>query len=255
LEWANNQCEILYNPVDIEKIWLYLVPNDLEVMLSNLLNNAYEARYTNSKILLKVINLDRKVIIAITDYGVGISEEMINEVLNGATLKPEGHGLGLSNAVKYIKSLGGKLTLTSNKIEGTTVTITIPKPYLPKWLPNSIKITQNHEIVICDDDLSICKIWQDHFIANNIKFKYFLNSKDFIAFVNSTNKDNLLVFMDYELGESSVNGLELLKQIGIKSAYIVTNHAQHSWIQEQVADTKYYLIPKTILSKIEIQVE
>ena len=58
--------------------------------------------------------------------------------------------------------------------------------------------------------------------------------------------------MDYELGEETVKGLDLLKQLGIKNAYLVTNHAEHCWMQKLIADTSYYLLPKSLLNKIKI---
>ncbi len=115
----------------------------LEQVLKNLLSNAF--KFTEVGKVTLAIRSDRKdqVSLAVTDTGIGISEEQQRSVFEAfhqadATIsrKYGGTGLGLSISRELLRLLGGTLQLTSRPGQGSTFTVVIPQSYDPaKVLP------------------------------------------------------------------------------------------------------------------------
>jgi signal transduction histidine kinase len=108
-------------------------------VLLNLLINSIHAiedgnkneRKQNNEVILKVEDLASEVRISVTDNGSGISEENQRELFKPFfTTKDIGHGTGLGLATSYsiVKSWGGNITVSSEQGEGSTFTVSIPKP-------------------------------------------------------------------------------------------------------------------------------
>ena len=122
-EWQKNPCKIILtaNQKD-QNLTIFANENGFSRMISNLLNNAYESLLDQKKditIYLKTKN--SKPLIIIKDSGRGIPKDKINFALNGNSTKLNGHGLGLSSALSYMKSIGGELFLNSIENEGTEI--------------------------------------------------------------------------------------------------------------------------------------
>lgn len=124
-EWLNQDCELILNFDSISETD-QIIGDAMEIsrMLSNLLNNAIEASVLPARIMMNVRKEINYFLIDISDNGAGISEEKIDEYLNGKSSKHPGQGLGLSSAKKYMESIGGDLLLTSQLGKGTTITLT-----------------------------------------------------------------------------------------------------------------------------------
>lgn len=103
---------------------------EFKSVLSNLLNNALEAVPSESGIVqLQSEILDDILKITISDNGCGIPSEIIEKLGNGPLTYGKGdsgNGLGFYNAQKWVKGLGGKLSIASVCKVGTQVTIEIP---------------------------------------------------------------------------------------------------------------------------------
>jgi len=96
---------------------IYLVPNEIKRILSNLLNNSYEALDKIREIHLELIYTNQ-LLLHIKDKGIGIPANKIQDVLNGISLKHVGKGLGLYNANQYMEKIKGSLTLSSIQDHG-----------------------------------------------------------------------------------------------------------------------------------------
>ncbi len=110
-------------------------PGQLQQVLLNLYNNAIDAvveRHGSQggKLMIKTGRTDNgKVGIAVTDNGAGISAENQKKIFSPFfTTKPVGKGTGLGLSVCYgiIDSMGGTMTVSSEKGVGTTFTIYLP---------------------------------------------------------------------------------------------------------------------------------
>jgi len=72
--------------------------------------------------------------IRVTDTGIGISKEFLPKVFNAFEQESTGHGrgyegsgLGLSISKRYIELLGGEIVVDSEKNEGSTFEILLPR--------------------------------------------------------------------------------------------------------------------------------
>ena len=106
-------------------------------VLINLLINAIHAveearkqgRMSSHQVTLGVLDTGSEIRIAISDTGIGISEENQRELFRPFfTTKPIGHGtgLGLATSFSLVKSWGGQIQVESQLGIGTTFTVIIP---------------------------------------------------------------------------------------------------------------------------------
>jgi signal transduction histidine kinase len=103
----------------------------LQIIIRNLLANAYKFSSENSYIHLRAAEEKGLVTTAITDTGVGISAERIHKLFNVAsttegTSSERGTGLGLLVCKEYINLQGGKIWVESTEGEGSTFYFCLP---------------------------------------------------------------------------------------------------------------------------------
>jgi len=91
---------------------------------NNIIKNAVESVISipNPSILVKLIDLDKKIEILVIDNGIGIDERTITKLFEPYyTTKDKGTGLGLSIVKKIIEDHGGVIKISKNKnMAGTT---------------------------------------------------------------------------------------------------------------------------------------
>lgn len=116
--------EELIMAVDIDKI---------DRIILNLLSNAIKFSYNGGDVLVYLVRDKDDLIIEITDFGVGISDENIEiifekfmQIDNGLTRLNEGSGIGLSLVKSFIKMHKGSINVKSKLGKGTTFKISIP---------------------------------------------------------------------------------------------------------------------------------
>jgi PAS domain S-box-containing protein len=101
----------------------------LQQVFMNLMLNAIEAMKDNGGELKIKTELapEGSVLISVSDTGVGLPAENINEIFNAFfTTKPEGSGMGLAISRSIIESHGGRLWATGNDGRGATFRLTLP---------------------------------------------------------------------------------------------------------------------------------
>lgn len=106
----------------------------LQSVVHNLLSNAvkYSAEVKGAKVRVAAYAERDRVILEVTDNGVGMSEETQRQLFQPFFRAPEarklpGHGLGLATTRRLVEAHGGSLTLTSQKGAGTQVKVSLPR--------------------------------------------------------------------------------------------------------------------------------
>lgn len=256
-EWSLYPCQ-LSSTIATSAIdqWIEAAPNNIKRVLSNLLNNAYEALQKNRTISVDLTKIDNSLCLKLTDTGRGIPVEKINEVMNGLSLKHEGQGLGLTSSKNYLANMGARLSLTSVESVGTEVTISFPIMTKPSWFPLVISIPQASAVIILDDDTSIHNLWRHRLGPYDVRCYHFLSSKEILEW----RKDNLSLFneaillIDYELKNDSNNGLVLFEIFNPQSrGYLITSHHEEVFIQQQCKRLGVNLIAKSLMGMVAIQ--
>ncbi len=110
----------------------------LEQVLKNLLSNAFKFTETGKVELAIRLSGYSQIALAVTDTGIGISEEQQHGVFEAfrqadgtISRKYGGTGLGLSISRELARLLGGSIHLTSQEGQGSTFTLIIPATYDP----------------------------------------------------------------------------------------------------------------------------
>lgn len=111
---------------------VYADPRLLRQALINIVGNAIKFSEVDDVIEVEVCNRGSEVVVTVVDHGIGIPEDMLEEVLKpfaqveaSETRRYGGVGLGLPLAKQFLEMMGGTLTLSSKLHVGTTVTLVL----------------------------------------------------------------------------------------------------------------------------------
>ena len=121
------------NKTATESFYLNIVPDDLDIILTNLLDNSVKYTEQGGTININSTITDKEVKLEISDTGIGITTEDLNKIFNefyrsqnAKTAELGGTGLGLSIVKNLIKQYGGSIDVRSEIEKGTTITISFP---------------------------------------------------------------------------------------------------------------------------------
>ena len=123
--------QIINYPEGIDDIEINFDEKVLELVLSNLVNNAIKYSPENTNIDLKVFQKEKSLQITIIDQGIGIPKKEQKFIFNRYfraenALLNQGTGIGLNIAKSHLENLGGDITFESKENEGSSFTIEIP---------------------------------------------------------------------------------------------------------------------------------
>jgi len=106
----------------------------IAIVLRNLISNAIKFSTVGGKILVTALLEIDQIKISITDYGVGISEDIIpklfrldENVSTVGTNGEQGSGMGLILCNDIVKKHNGEISVRSKEGRGSTFTIQIPQ--------------------------------------------------------------------------------------------------------------------------------
>jgi two-component system sensor histidine kinase/response regulator len=100
--------------------------NHFEIIISNIVDNAFKFSKKGDPVLIEVITDDTFVHISVCDIGIGIDGMTIKNIeaftqFNRDKIDQQGLGLGLITAIKLIEFYSGKISCSSNNGKGTCV--------------------------------------------------------------------------------------------------------------------------------------
>lgn len=104
----------------------------LQQVILNLLSNAAKFTPAGGKVEVRCEHTDAQVMLHVSDTGIGIPEEKLNEIFEpfvqvaGESASRDGVGLGLSISRDLARAMRGDLTVASTVGRGSTFTITLP---------------------------------------------------------------------------------------------------------------------------------
>ncbi|MDP6925317.1 MAG: HAMP domain-containing sensor histidine kinase [Candidatus Scalindua sp.] len=103
-------------------------PTELREVFINIVNNALDAMPDGGSISFSTWSNEDTVFVKISDTGLGMSEEVKNQMFDPffTTRRSERTGLGLGVAYSIIKRHGGKIEVESEEGRGTAVTLSLP---------------------------------------------------------------------------------------------------------------------------------
>ncbi len=112
---------------------------NLKQCLINLVKNSMEAMPDGGTVTMRLTRSDGHVEISVEDTGVGIAPEMHDQIFSPFfSTKHGGAGLGLAMTRKVIEEMGGRVYLTSQKGQGTKVTLLLPAALAVDYMDDHI---------------------------------------------------------------------------------------------------------------------
>ncbi len=123
--------QIINYPEGIDDIEINFDEKVLELVLTNLVNNAIKYSPENTMIDLKVSQKEKRLKITIIDQGIGIPKKEQKFIFNRYfraenALLNQGTGIGLNIAKSHLENLGGDITFESKENKGSSFTLEIP---------------------------------------------------------------------------------------------------------------------------------
>ncbi len=171
----------------------------LNQILYNLLGNS--AKFTNKgyiELKLKLLEKDIsscKLMIQVSDTGIGISENKLEHIFDpfvqeDETIKEKygGTGLGLSIVKDYVELMGGKIDAKSEKNKGTSFTIILTFS-LPKEKENAKDITKIQKYIVFNDAKIL--ILEDNLINQEVIKGYLSDYKSLNLVFKQNGKEGL----------------------------------------------------------------
>ena len=117
--------------IEGENFSVYLIKEDLDILLKNLLENAIRYNKQNGTVLISLVK--EKHLLSIQDTGIGIPEESLSRIFErfyrvdkSRSRKLGGTGLGLSIVKHICTNERIQIHVASKLDEGTTFTLTFP---------------------------------------------------------------------------------------------------------------------------------
>jgi signal transduction histidine kinase len=236
--------------------------NKMSRVLSNIINNAYDAIEDTGVINVSLdCTKDTGIEISIADTGNGISNEMLSKLLKDKVKsnKAGGSGIGLLTAREAIESWHGKISIKTELEKGTTVLINIPLAKTPVWHLDRVSISEEQTVIVIDDDVEIHNIW-NHVLSNlqaSINVENFFDAQSFSNWVDKNgHPSNSIYFVDFNLVNSEQNGIDLIQESKIESsAVLVTSLYDDSAIRQLCSQLNIKLLPKHRITSIPILYE
>ncbi len=203
-------------------------------LLSNLINNSIEAEATALEI--ELTQTEKELVLKLKDNGKGIPKHILHqlgeiEISHG---KEGGNGIGLLDAFKYIKSVGGELKVSSTEGEGTAIEVLLPKQR--QGVFSSIS-----QIIHIEDDKYIRKSWELQSKKAGIQyigFESFVEFEKECSLSNEEQKETHF-FIDQNLEYDERNGVELSENLKYFKYIIITSGEdidtkQYPWITTSI---------------------
>ncbi len=105
----------------------------IDIVLRNLISNAIKFSKNNGKIEIVAEGNNKKIVISVKDYGIGVSKDNVEKIFESGLLPKQGTanevglGIGLRLCKQIIETLGEKIWVESDEDNWTKFYFTIPR--------------------------------------------------------------------------------------------------------------------------------
>lgn len=128
-EWSEKGIDL---DIDLDKVSIIGNEDLLQQVWLNIIGNAIKFTEEDGTIGIKLMDLQDKIVIKVSDNGVGMNEETRRHIFDkfyqgDKSHLSEGNGLGLSLVKRIIELCDGEIEVRSKLNYGTTFTIELPK--------------------------------------------------------------------------------------------------------------------------------
>ena len=195
----------------LNRCFAQIASQDIERIISNLIDNAIEANATD--IELSLSKADFSTVLTISDNGSGIPEYLKGKIFRetGISTKESGNGLGLSSVGDIVEKNGAKIDFSSDST-GTRFKIIFPEVKTEIAEIDSIHIDRDQNVFLIDDDPEIHKYWKNE-LGEQLVSCY--SEEDFVSQQMNFDDQSFLI-MDESLGDGS-SGLNLIRKYHLHS--------------------------------------
>lgn len=103
-------------------------PTEMREVVTNILLNAADAIKKSGRISIRTWNEDDNICLSIKDNGIGMSEEVLQNIFTPffTTKNERGTGLGMPIVYNIVRDHGGKIDVESKVGQGTNITVKLP---------------------------------------------------------------------------------------------------------------------------------
>jgi signal transduction histidine kinase len=240
--------------------FLNVDPSSFKRLFSNLLNNAVESIYKTGQVTVKQRVIEGCLEITVEDDGRGIPADVLPQIgqKNFTFGKPQGTGLGLYGARKFLAEWGGELAVESKVGEGTTVRVRLPIAQPPAWFNSVLSIERGQTVVVVDDDASVHHVWKRRLSDTDasIEIVTLQSEKEIFDYIAQNEHGSTLFLVDQELSKTGKTGLQVVESLGFEAnTILVTSRFSEQKVQAECDRLKIKMIPKPLFSVVPIRVE
>ena len=232
--------------------------SEFMAMIANLIDNSVEALGGRGIVRLYLGGGNDEACILIEDNGIGIPKDVLPKLMTyrGTFGKPNGNGLGLFHAKKFISTLKGDIQIQSEVGKGTKVEIKIP--LLQSVTAHKINLLPAQTVVILDDEECIHAAWKMKFHDYNVSLEHFHSVTEFENWIqeNGLGEPGSRIYLsDYDLKSRAATGLDLIEKYQIQyESFLVTGMSNDPAVVERARRIGLRMIRKDDLHLVELKV-
>lgn len=229
-------------------------------MLSNLINNSLDAvRVPGGRVEVSLAANATWVSLCIEDNGDGIPQNVLKSIgRRGYSYgKAEGSGLGLYSAVEAVQKAGGKLLIDSQPRRGTRVKIDLPLAPAPEWFQAAVPLRR--DVIVLDDDKCVHQAWKLRFAELRSKTReefnvhYLTRVDDLRELAASFVIQDAQFLINYDLSGAGANGLDLIEELHLKSAVLITSLDEEPMVQQRCVQSAIGMVPKSSIHLVPFE--
>lgn len=215
----------------VPELWLDFDPLKLDLILSNLLSNAFKYTQPQGQVRLSVSDAPDRVNFAVSDTGIGIDPRVRGHIFDqyfrserGKRLS-QGDGLGLAYVKQLVELQGGRISVESEMGRGSVFTFYIPKqlsattPPLPEKDAAMLAPTPPtnpaalHSLLIADDDPAVVNLLERNLNTDFLILKA-ADGEEALNIITERQPD--IVLLDLQMPR--MDGQELLVRLNTDKA-------------------------------------